>query len=167
MRRFLPRAPEPAPPPDAETEAVLAARLEATARQRLGRSLTLFHLGTGGCGGCELELRVLDSAVHAIARLGLRFVAAPHHADVLVVTGPVTRTLRGALERGYAAMPEGGWVVAVGDCAADGGAFRDSPAVAGGATGIVPVDLIIPGSPPSPTEILTGLRTLLAVHARP
>lgn len=161
----LPRT-EPAPAPDAAAARILSARLQQAGQARLGRSLALFHLDTGGCHGCVLELTLLNSAVHAIERLGLTFVDTPRHADVLLVSGAVTRTLAPALVRTLDAMPAPSWVVAIGDCAANGGLFRASPAILGGAEAAVPVDLIVPGCPPRPAEILAGLLTLLAAHSR-
>lgn len=158
-------ATQPAPdvPPDAVRE--MAARLDAASQARLGRSLALRHVDTGSCNGCELELHAASNIVHDLERLGLRFVASPRHADVLVVTGPLTRNLREALERTWAATPDPKWVVAVGDCAADGGAFRGGAAVHGGIAEAVPVDLIVRGCPPTPAEILEGLRLLVEAHA--
>jgi Ni,Fe-hydrogenase III small subunit len=162
------RAPaaEPLPRSDAETLAALAARLDATARMRLGRSLALRHVDTGSCGGCELELRALASVVYDLQRYGLSFVTSPLHADVLVVTGPLTRSLAEALEQAWRATPDPKWVVAVGDCAVDGGVFKGSYAVVGGVGGLVPVDLVIAGCPPRPADLLAGLRALLEANAR-
>jgi Ni,Fe-hydrogenase III small subunit len=115
----------------------------------------------GSCNGCELELHAINNAFYDLERLGLRFVASPRHADVLMVTGPVTRNMQEALERTWRATPDPKWVVAVGDCARDGGIFAGSYAVAGGVGGIVPVDLHIRGCPPRPQELLEGLLTLL------
>ena len=153
-------------PVDAETVASLAARLEAAAQTRLGRSLAIRHLDAGSCGGCEIELRALNSIVFDLQRYGLRFVDSPRHADVLLVTGPLTRNLIEALEQTYAAMPEPKFVVAVGDCAVDGGVFKGSYAVLGGVGTTLPVDLLISGCPPAPERILAGLRALLEVNAR-
>ena len=143
--------------PDAETVAALSARLDAAAQRRLGRSLALLHVNTGSCNGCELELRALDGAIYDLQRYGLQFVNSPRHADVLLVTGPLTRNLRPALEQAYDATPDPKWVVAIGDCAVDGGVFKGSYAVLGGAGLSVPVDLTIGGCPPPPDRILTGL----------
>lgn len=169
VARALRRGPatEPAPPEDPAIAQELAAQLDATARTRLGRSLALRHVAGGGCNGCELELTMLTSVVYDLERLGLRFVASPRHADVLLCTGPLTRNLREALERTWAATPDPKWVVAVGDCAADGGVFRGSYAVEGGTAEAVPVDLIIPGCPPTPVQILAGLGALLAANGSP
>jgi Ni,Fe-hydrogenase III small subunit len=149
------------PRPDDATLKDLAARLDAAARGRLGRSLSLRAIDAGSCNGCELEMQMLNSAAYDVERFGLRFVASPRHADVLLVTGPVTRNMREALERTWRATPDPKWVVAVGDCAADGGCFAGSPAVLGGVADVLPVDLRIGGCPPSPTALLEGLLALL------
>jgi Ni,Fe-hydrogenase III small subunit len=139
----------------------LAEKLPAAARRRLGRSLAIRAVDAGSCNGCELEMQMLNSAVYDLERFGLRFVASPRHADVLLVTGPVTRNMREALERTWRATPDPKWVVAVGDCAVDGGCFAESPAVLGGVSEVLPVDLHVAGCPPSPTAILEGLLVLL------
>ena len=131
------------------------------ARRRLGRSLAIRAVDAGSCNGCELEIHALNNAFHDLERFGLHFVASPRHADVLLVTGPVTKNMREALARTHAATPDPKWVVALGDCARDGGVFAGSYAVVGGVSEVVPVDLTIPGCPPPPKRILQGLRTLL------
>ena len=133
--------------------AELAANLDRAARRKLGRSLAIREVDAGSCNGCELEIHALNNAFYDLERFGLRFVASPRHADVLLVTGPVTKNMREALERTYAATPEPKWVVAVGDCACDGGIFAGSYAVAGGVAKVVPVDLHIRGCPPRPAVI--------------
>jgi Ni,Fe-hydrogenase III small subunit len=150
-------------PPAADDVALaeLAASVERTARRRLGRSLAIREVDAGSCNGCELEIHALNNAFYDLERFGLRFVASPRHADVLLVTGPVTKNMREALERTYRATPDPKWVVAVGDCAVDGGIFASSYAVAGGVSHVVPVDLHIRGCPPSPNELLRGLIALL------
>nr|WP_294547878.1 hydrogenase [uncultured Rhodopila sp.] len=150
---------------DPDTIASLSARLEAAARIRLGRSLAIRHVNTGSCNGCELELRALSNVFYDLERFGLRFVENPLHADVLLVTGPLTRNLKTALEQAWDATPDPKWVVAVGDCALDGGVFKGSYAVLGGTGLSVPVDLAISGCPPSPSRILSGLRALLEANA--
>ena len=142
--------------------AELARKLDRSARARLGRSLAIRQVDAGSCNGCELEIHALNNAYYDLERFGLRFVASPRHADVLLVTGPVTHNMREALERTYAATPAPKWVVAVGSCARDGGCFAGSYAVAGGVADVVPVDLHIPGCPPRPIEILRGLLALIA-----
>ena len=152
---------EPAPIADEEALAELGARVDRAARRRLGRSLSIREVDAGSCNGCELEIHALNNAFYDLERFGLRFVASPRHADVLLVTGPVTRNMREALERTYAATPDPKWVVAVGDCALDGGLFSGSYAVVGGVSAVVPVDLHIRGCPPRPTQLLKGLLALL------
>jgi Ni,Fe-hydrogenase III small subunit len=152
---------EPAPSPDEAALAELAKTVNRVARVKLGRSLAIRQVDAGSCNGCELEIHALNNAFYDLERLGLRFVASPRHADVLMVTGPVTKNMRQALLRTYNAMPDPKWVIAVGNCAADGGIFAGSYAVAGGVKDAVPVDLHIRGCPPSPTELLKGLIALL------
>src|ERR1700689_4268755 len=123
---------EAPPAPDDAALAELAAGVERAARRRLGRSLPIRQDDAGSCNGCELEIHTLNNAFCDIERLGLRFVASPRHADVLLVTGPVTKNMREALERTYHATPDPKWVVALGDCAIDGGIFAGSYAVTGG-----------------------------------
>jgi len=152
------------PPPEGEV-AELAATLVAEARRRLGRSLSIRLIDAGSCNGCELELHALSNAFYDLERYGLRFVPSPRHADVLLVTGPVTCNMREALERTWRATPDPKWVVAVGDCARDGGCFAGSEAVVGGVAEVVPVDLYLPGCPPPPRALLTGLLALLRAQA--
>jgi Ni,Fe-hydrogenase III small subunit len=156
---------EPAPQVDDAALAEVGAALAQTARRRLGRSLSIREVDAGSCNGCELEIHALGNAYYDLERFGLRFVASPRHADVLLVTGPVTKNMRMALERTYDATPNPKWVIAVGDCARDGGCFAGSYAVVGGASAVVPVDLHIPGCPPPPLEILRGLLALLQATA--
>ena len=158
MRRPLT---EPPPEKDEAALAELAARVDSAARRRLGRSLSIREVDAGSCNGCELEIHALNNAFYDLERFGLRFVASPRHADVLMVTGPVTKNMREALERTYNATPDPKWVVAVGDCARDGGIFSGSYAVVGGVSAVVPVDLHIRGCPPRPEELLKGLLALL------
>jgi Ni,Fe-hydrogenase III small subunit len=156
---------EPPPQPDEAGLAELAQSVNRVARARLGRSLSIRHVDAGSCNGCELEMHALSNAFYDLERFGLRFVASPRHADVLTVTGPVTKNMREALRRTYDAMPDPKWVVAIGTCAADGGLFAGSYAVEGGVKDVLPVDLHIRGCPPSPTEILIGLIALLKYAA--
>ena len=151
----------PAPEPSGEALAELARRIDAAARARLGRSLSIREVDAGSCNGCELEVHALNNAVYDLERFGIRFVASPRHADVLLVTGPITANMREALLRTYHATPDPKWVVAVGDCAADGGCFAGSYAVIGGINQVVPVDLHIRGCPPPPLRLLEGLLALL------
>jgi Ni,Fe-hydrogenase III small subunit len=154
-----------APEAPAEVVQALAARLDATARARLGRSLSIRSVDAGSCNGCELEVNAMSGVLYDMERFGLRIVASPRHADVLLVTGPVTRNMREALERTRECTPEPCWVVAAGDCAADGGVFKGSYGVAGGVSDLLSVDLVIPGCPPSPLQMLEGLLSLLEVEA--
>ncbi len=153
-------------PVDTGTAVSLAGRLDDRGQFRLGRSLAILHLDAGSCGGCEIELRALWRAVYDLERFGIGFVASPRHADVLLVTGPATRNLVDAMEQAYSAMPDPKFVVAVGDCAVDGGVFKGSYAVTGGVGTTLPVDLLISGCPPTPERILAGLRALLEANAR-
>ena len=152
---------EPAPAPSDAAMKELTASIDKAARRCLGRSLSIRAVDAGSCNGCELEMHALSNPFYDIERFGIRFVASPRHADVLLVTGPVTKNMREALERTYNATPAPKWVVALGDCARDGGCFAGSYAVMGGVSKVVPVDLHIPGCPPSPMDILRGLLALL------
>jgi Ni,Fe-hydrogenase III small subunit len=152
---------EAAPAKDDTALAELAAKLDHSARRRLGRSLSIREVDAGSCNGCELEIHALNNAFYDLERFGLRFVASPRHADVLLVTGPVTKNMKEALQRTYAATPDPKWVVAVGDCALNGGIFAGSYAVVGGVEKVIPVDLHIRGCPPRPRELLSGLLALL------
>src|ERR1043165_1912185 len=154
---------EGAPGAERAALAELARSVNLAAKRRLGRSLSIREVDAGSCNGCELEIHALNNAFYDIERFGLRFVASPRHADVLLVTGPVTKNMKEALERTYNATPEPKWVVALGDCAATGGIFDGSYACVGGVGSVVPVDLHISGCPPAPEQILRGLLAL--IHA--
>jgi Ni,Fe-hydrogenase III small subunit len=149
------------PARDDAVAAELAERLDRIARRRLGRSLSIRQVDAGSCNGCELEIHALNNAFYDLERFGLRFVASPRHADVLLVTGPVTKNMCEALQRTYNATPDPKWVVAVGDCAMNGGIFAGSYAVIGGVENVIPVDLHIRGCPPRPAQLLTGLLALI------
>src|SRR5262244_2398580 len=144
----------------------LARSLDRVARRRLGRSLSIREVDAGSCNGCELEIHALNNAFYDIERFGLRFVASPRHADVLLVTGPVTKNMREALERTYAATPDPKWVVAAGDCARGCGVFAGSYACVGSVAAVIPVDVAIAGCPPTPTALLKGLLALLECSDR-
>ena len=152
---------EKAPADDDPELAALAATVKEAAERTLGRSLAIRHVDAGSCNACELEIHALGNAFYDLERFGFRFVASPRHADVLLVTGPVALNMREALKRTYDATPAPKWVVAAGACAADGGIFAGSYAVAGGVAGVLPVDLVIPGCPPSPAALLKGLLALM------
>lgn len=158
FRRPLTEAP---PKADDQTLAELGRTMAGAARRKLGRSLAIREVDAGSCNGCELEIHALSNAFYDLERFGLRFVASPRHADVLMVTGPVTKNMREALERTYAATPDPKWVVAVGDCAFDGGVFAGSYACVGAVSEVVPVDLHIRGCPPDPMALLRGLISLV------
>ncbi len=153
---------EAGPVADDAALAELSAQVDRVARARLGRTLSIREVDAGSCNGCELEIHALGNIVYDLERFGFRFVASPRHADVLLVTGPVTTNMREALERTYRATPAPKWVVAVGDCARDGGVFSGSYACVGGVGSVLPVDLHIRGCPPSPIALLKGLLALLA-----
>jgi Ni,Fe-hydrogenase III small subunit len=163
---FQPPLTEPPPAADDAALVELAGRVDAAARQRLGRSLAIREVDAGSCNGCELEIHALNNAFYDLERFGIRFVASPRHADVLLVTGPVTKNMHEALERTYRATPDPKWVVAVGDCAVDGGIFSGGYACVGGVSAVVPVDLHIRGCPPSPTSLLKGLLALMEWSAK-
>ena len=149
------------PKPDEAILTELAKNLNRSANARLGRSLSIRQVDAGSCNGCELEIHALNNAFYDLERLGLHFVASPRHADVLMVTGPVTKNMREALMRTHNATPDPKWVIAVGACAADGGIFAGSYAVEGGVKDVVLVDLTIAGCPPNPRQLLAGLLALL------
>jgi len=154
---------EPPPAVDDDEVSALAKKLERLSKARLGRSLAIRMVDAGSCNACELEINALNNPVYALDRFGINFVASPRHADVLLVTGPVTKSMREALERTYQAMPAPKWVVTAGVCAQNGGLFAGSYAcVDGGVAAVVPVNLHIAGCPPSPAELLRGLLTLLS-----
>jgi len=151
-------APPPAVSDDLEG---VGATLRGAIARRLGRSLEIREVDAGSCNGCELEIHALGNAFYDIERFGVRFVASPRHADLLLVTGPVTLNMREALARTYSATPAPKWVVAVGDCAAGCGVFAGSYACVGAVSKVVPVDLVIRGCPPTPRQMLEGLLVLL------
>jgi Ni,Fe-hydrogenase III small subunit len=145
----------------------LAARLTDAGITRLGRSLAVRHVDAGSCGGCEISLTAATALRAGLTRYGITLVDDPRAADVLLITGVVTTNLSEAVTRTLAAMAPPRFVVAVGDCAVDGGVFKDSPIVMGGAERIVTVDLLIAGCPPSPGRIIAGLVALLEANAAP
>lgn len=130
----------------------------------MGRALAIRHVDAGSCNGCELEIHALNNPYYNIEGLGIRFVASPRHADLLLVTGPVSRHMRVALERTYEAVPDPRLVVAVGDCGCTGGVFGESYASYGRVANVIPVDVEIPGCPPTPIDLLKGI--LAAVNQR-
>ncbi|CAK0768955.1 HycG protein [Azospirillaceae bacterium] len=157
---------EAAPLPADVAAIALVERLNDVARRRLGRSLSIRQVDAGSCNGCELEIHALNNPFYDLERFGVHFVASPRHADVLLVTGPVTTNMREALLRTYDATPSPKWVVATGDCARDGGVFAESYACVGGVSEVIPVDLYISGCPPTPTQLLEGLLALLSHNSK-
>ncbi len=154
------------PPPEQEYSDQL--RESATARPRgcLGGGLMIRAVDAGSCNGCELEFHALSNVYYDLERFGLSFTASPRHADVLLVTGPVTKNMREALKRTWEATPEPKWLVAIGDCSKDGGVFKDGSGIKG-VEPVAPWDLVISGCPPSPTRLLQGLLALLEVARDP
>jgi Ni,Fe-hydrogenase III small subunit len=146
---------EPAPAPD--DSLVEGEQLQASLLAVLGRALCIRHVDAGSCNGCELEIHALNNPYYNLEGAGIRFVASPRHADLLLVTGPVSVNMEEALRRTYAATPEPKLVVAVGDCGACGGLFGESYASRGGISKVIPVDVTVPGCPPSPLAILRGI----------
>jgi len=158
---------EPLEPGDAAT-VELVRQVEARTRRLLGRALAIRQVDAGSCNGCELEISGLTSPVYDVERFGVHFVASPRHADLLLVTGPVTRNMEVPLRKTYEATPDPKLVVAVGDCAKTCGVFRGSYAVAGSVDQIVPVDVFVAGCPPEPADILRGILAALdRLSARP
>ena len=158
---FSPPATGQAPAPSTQALEELARNVDKRARKLLGRSLVIREVDAGSCNGCELEVHATENAVYDASRFGIRYAASPRHADVLLVTGPVTHNMKVALERTWAATPHPKWVVAAGDCACDGCVFAGSYACVGRVDDVLPVDLHIPGCPPRPQELLAGLLALL------
>jgi Ni,Fe-hydrogenase III small subunit len=150
-------------PPSPEDAALneIGRALEARARKLFGRSLTIREVDAGSCNACELEIHALNNPIYDVERFGIKFAASPRHADVLLVTGPVSKNMKVALERTYEATPAPKWVVAVGDCACGCGVFAQSYATVGSVAAVIPVDLHIKGCPPRPLDLLKGLLALL------
>jgi Ni,Fe-hydrogenase III small subunit len=144
-------------PPVADQHLRVREELEASVLQRLGRALCIRQVDAGSCNGCELEIHALGNPIYNIESLGIRFVASPRHADLLLVTGPVSRHMEVALKRTYDATPDPKLVVAVGDCGACGGMFGSSYASLGAVSNVIPVDVVVPGCPPTPIRLLEGI----------
>jgi Ni,Fe-hydrogenase III small subunit len=162
LQNFLRRPlTEASPGADDPEFLALAADLKRGVDAFFGGSLAIREVDAGSCNACELEIHALNNPFYDLERFGLKFVASPRHADVLMVTGPVTRNMEEALRRTYDATPSPKWVVAVGGCALDGGFYRDSYACAGGVSEVIPVDLHIPGCPPAPKTLIKGLLALM------
>ena len=155
-------ASESAPAP--ATEDLVVARLQQDILRTLGRALTIRHVDAGSCNACELESQALSNPYYNVEGLGIRYVASPRHADALMVTGPVTKNMAVALRRTYDAMPEPKLVIAVGSCAIGCGVYAPNYATIGAVSEVLPVDVAIPGCPPSPTALLQGI--LAAIRGR-
>ena len=152
-------------PPAPANEMAAAARLQEEIARTLGRALTIRHVDAGSCNGCELEIHALANPYYNIEGIGIRFVASPRHADLLLVTGPVSKHMERALCAAYEATPDPRLVVALGDCGCTGGIFGESYASRGRVANIIPVDVAVTGCPPSPTRILEGIVTALTRSA--
>ena len=155
-----------APPAADESLRVLAGRLNEEVLRLLGRALTIRHVDPGSCNGCELEIHALNNPYYNLEGLGIKFVASPRHADLLLVTGPVSRNMEVALRRTFEAMPEPKLVVAIGDCGCDGGVFGENYASCGRVANVIPVDVAVPGCPPEPAAIIQGILTAVAAAAK-
>jgi Ni,Fe-hydrogenase III small subunit len=151
---------EPLPAPDQEVMELGRACQKHIARV-FGKSLAIRMVDSGSCNGCELEMHALNNGFYDIERFGIHFVASPRHADLLLVTGPVARHMQAALKSTYDATPDPKLVIAMGDCGADGGEFGISYASCGAVAGVIPVDAVIRGCPPSPLHLLQGILQLL------
>lgn len=145
------------PPPGPDDSLRVRETLQEQIRTVLGRALCIRHVDAGSCNGCELEIHALNNPLYNLEGLGVRFVASPRHADLLLVTGPVSRHMEAALMRTYEATPAPKLVVAIGDCGCTGGVFGESYASCGRVSNVIPVDVAVPGCPPKPTRILEGI----------
>ena len=154
---------EPPPEPD-ESLRVAGERLRADVLTHFAGALTIRHVDAGSCNGCELEINALNNPYYNLEGLGIRFVASPRHADMLLVTGPVSRHMEVALKRTYDATPEPKLVVAIGDCGCTGGIFGESYASCGRVSNVIPVDVAVPGCPPTPLAIMQGILTAISVR---
>ena len=151
---------ERAPLPDAALRQ-LEQRLEQVILKHFGRALAIRHVDAGSCNGCELEIHAMNSPYYNLEGLGIKFVASPRHADMLLVTGPVSRNMETALKRTWEATPDPKLVVAIGDCGCTGGIFGESYASCGRVSNVIPVDVAVPGCPPTPVAILQGILTAI------
>lgn len=154
----VPRVDEPA-------LAAIGEQLKARVGELFGGSLAIREVDAGSCNGCELEIQALANPYYGIERFGVHFVASPRHADMLLVTGPVSRHMEEALRRTYAATPEPKLVIAIGTCGANGGEFGTSYASCGAVSNVIPVDAVIHGCPPTPWDLLRGILEAIATRA--
>lgn len=164
LARHVLTKPRTARTADPATVAALSERLATASAQKLGRSLAIRHVAAGSCNGCELELRATQNLIHDLTRYGLSFTPSPRHADILLITGVAARNMAEAVRQARDAMPDPILTIAVGDCAVDGGVFKGSPAITGGAESLLPIDLLIAGCPPTPGQIIEGLLSLIEAH---
>ena len=147
---------EPAPQADLSLR-TREQELHAGILKVFGQAVAIRHVDAGSCNGCELEIHAINGPHYNIEGMGVKFAASPRHVDVLLVTGPVSRNLEVALKRTYDAIPEPKWVVAMGDCSCTGGMFGESYATCGKVSSVIPVDVEVPGCPPTPTALLQGI----------
>ena len=152
-----------APPQPDEALRVMADRLRTDVLEYFSGALTIRHVDAGSCNGCELEINSLNNPYYNLEGLGIKFVASPRHADLLLVTGPVSRHMEVALKRTYDATPEPKLVVAIGDCGCTGGIFGENYASLGRVSNVIPVDVAVPGCPPTPLAIMQGILTAISV----
>ena len=167
LRPVTVAAPRPdavAPPSEDAILAELGRVLEVKARRLFGRSITIREVDAGSCNGCELEINALNNPYYNLEGLGIKFVASPRHADMLLVSGPVSRHMEVALRRTYDATPEPKLVVAIGDCGCTGGIFGENYACRGRVSNIIPVDVAVPGCPPTPLAIMQGILTAITAQ---
>jgi Ni,Fe-hydrogenase III small subunit len=149
-------------PPDSDEALRVADSLQSQIKTIIGRALCVRQIDAGSCNGCELEIHALNNPVYNIEGLGIKFVASPRHADLLLVTGPVSRSMEVALRLTYEATPDPKLVVAIGDCGCTGGIFGENYASAGRVANVIPVNVAVPGCPPSPNRILAGILTAIS-----
>jgi len=154
---------EPPPHPD-ETLRQIDQQLGEVILRHFGRALAIRHVDAGSCNGCELEIHSMNGPYYNLERLGIKFVASPRHADLLLVTGPVSRNMELALKRTYAATPDPKLVVAIGDCGCTGGIFGESYASSGRVSNVIPVDVAVPGCPPTPIALMQGILTAISAQ---
>ena len=152
-----------APPHPDEALRALAQRLQEWVLAAFNGALTIRHVDAGSCNGCELEINSLNNPYYNLEGLGIKFVASPRHADMLLVTGPVSRHMEVALKRTYDATPDPKLVVAIGDCGCSGGIFGESYATCGRVANVIPVDVAVPGCPPTPAAIMQGILTAISI----
>jgi Ni,Fe-hydrogenase III small subunit len=156
---------EPAPAAD-EALRVTAQQLTNAMARQLGRALVIRQIDAGSCNGCELEIHALANPYYNLEALGIKFAASPRHADLLLVTGPVAKNMEVALKRAYDATPAPKLVVAVGDCGCTGGLFGESYASCGRVSNVIPVDVAVPGCPPTPLQLMQGILTAISPAAK-